>query len=165
MNNGNIPIPPAPWHLTGQAVAFLAMPLTLRLLVNYASSPVGPYLEHALSVPTWLGPRVVQMSVDSQASKIGGREIWGYPKTLENLIWQRDGQHLIFRRENQVFRLRICGPSFPVNLPFWTIQTLNGADVRVPAHIKARVKLAFRGRQVALFVQEFAMTFEPPQPL
>ncbi len=158
-------IPPAPWHLTGQAVAFLAAPLTLRLLVNYASSPVGPYLEHALSIPTLRGPRVIQMSVDSEASKIGGREFWGYPKTLENLSWRCDGKHLIFRRENQTFRLRICGPSFPIALPFWTIQTLNGADVCVPAHIKARLKLAFRGRQIALFVEEFAMTFEPPQPL
>lgn len=158
-------IPRAPWHLTGQAVAFLAAPLTLRLLVNYASSPVGPYLEHALSVPTWLGPRVVQMSVDSPASKIGGREIWGYPKTLENLSWQRDGNRLIFHRENQTFHLRICGPSFPVALPFWTIQTLDSADVRVPARIRARVKLAFRGRQIALFVEEFAMVFEPPQAL
>ena len=158
-------IPPAPWHLTGQAVAFLAAPFTLRLLVNYASSPVGPYLEHALAVPTWLGPRVVQMSVNSEASKIGGRAIWGYPKTLESLSWRRDGNRLIFRRENQRFRLRICGPSFPIALPFWTIQTLNGADVRVPARIRARVKFAFSGRQIALFVEEFAMIFEPPQPL
>ena len=159
------PIPPAPWHLTGQAVAFLAAPTTLRLLVNYASSPVGPYLEHALAVPTWLGPRVVQMSVNSELSKIGGREIWGYPKTLEILSWQRDGNRLIFRREHQTFRLRICGPSFPIALPFWTIQTLNGENVRVPARIEARAKFAWRGRQIALFVEHFAMTFEPPQPI
>ena len=158
-------IPPAPWHLTGQAVAFLAAPFTLRLLVNYASSPVGPYLEHALAVPTSLGPRVVQMSVNSEASKIGGREIWGYPKTIENLSWQRDGNRLIFRRANQTFRLRICEPSFPIALPFWTIQTLNGENVRVPARLRARVKLALRGRQIALFVEDFAMTFEPPQPI
>ena len=161
----SLSIPPAPWHLTGQAVAFLASPFTLRLLVNYASSPVGSYLEHALAVPTWLGPRVIRMSVDSELSKIGGRAIWGYPKTLENLSWQRDGKHLVFRREKQTFRLRICGPSFPIAAPFWTVQTLNGENVRVPAHIKARVKLAFRGRQIAIFVEEFSMTFEPPQPI
>ncbi len=157
--------PPAPWHLTGQAVAFLATPATLRLLVNYASSPVGPYLEHALSVPTWRGPRVVQMSVNLEASKIGGRTIWGYPKTLESLDWQSDGERLIFRRENQEFRLRFWGPTFPIASPFWTIQTLNGADVRVPAQLKATARLAFRGRQLALFLPEFAMTFEPPQPI
>lgn len=156
------PIPPAPWHLTGQAISFLASPLKLRLLVNYASSPVGPYLEHAISVPTWLGPRVVQMSVDSEASKNGGREIWGYPKTLEQLSWERDGNRLVFRRENQIFRLRIWGPSFPIAAPFWTAQTLNGADVRVPASLKARARLASRGRQLAIFLEEFAMTFEPP---
>ena len=158
-------IPPAPWHLTGQAVAFLAAPLTLRLLVNYDSSPVGPYLEYALCVPTWLGPRVVQMSVNSQLSKIGGREIWGYPKTLENLSWQREGDRLIFRRENQTFRLRICGPSIPIALPFWTIQTLDGENVRVPARIKARLRFAFRERQIAIFAEHFEMIFEPLQPL
>ena len=159
------PIPPAPWTLTGQAVAFLAAPMTLRLLVNYASSPVGPYLEHALSIPTWRGPRVVQMSVDSVASMRGGREIWGYPKTLEILGWQREANHLIFRRKNQTFRLRLCGPTFPIALPFWTIQTLDGADVRVPAHLKARARLAFRGRQAAIFLNAFEMKFEPPQLL
>lgn len=158
-------IPPAPWHLNGQAVAFLAAPITLRLLINYHSSPVGTYLEHALAVPTWLGPRVAQMSVNLEASKIGGREIWGYPKTLEQLNWERDGDNLTFRRENQIFRLRIWGPSFPIAAPFWTVQTLNGADVRVPAKIKAAARLAFRGRQIAIFLQEFAMTFEPPQPV
>ena len=165
MDHEHPPIPPAPWHLTGQAVAFLASPLQMRLLVNYTSSPVGPYLEHALSVPTRLGPRVVQMSVNLEASKIGGREIWGYPKTLEHLSWQRDGNRLVFRRENQTFRLRICGPSFPVAAPFWTIQTLNGANVRVPAHLEATARLAFRGRQIALFLEEFSMTFNPPQQI
>lgn len=158
-------IPPAPWHLTGQAVAFLAAPLTLRLLVNYRSSPVGPYLEHALSIPTWLGPRVTQMSVDLEASMIGGHKIWGYPKTLEQLSWLRDGDKLIFRRENQTFRLRIWGPTFPIAAPFWTIQTLDGENVRVPAQLKARARLAFRGRQIAIFLEDFAMTFEPPQPV
>ena len=158
-------IPPAPWHLTGQAVAFLAAPSMLRLLVNYASSPVGPYLEHALAIPTWRGPRVVQMSVDSELSKIGGRAIWGYPKTLENLSWTRENKHLIFRRQNQTFRLRICGPSVPIVAPFWTIQTLDGAAVRVPARIEARARVAFRRRQIALFVERFAMIFEPPQTL
>lgn len=158
-------IPPAPWHLTGQAVSFLAAPLTLRLLVNYRSSPVGPYLEHALGVPTWLGPRVTQMSVDSEASMISGREIWGYPKTLEQLSWLRDGDKLIFRRKNQIFRLRIWGPTFPIVAPFWTIQTLDGENVRVPAQLKARARLASRGRQIAIFLEDFAMTFEPPQPV
>ena len=163
--NKTPPIPPAPWHLTGQAAAFLAAPTTLRLLVNYASSPVGPYLEHALSVPTHLGPRVIQMSVNSELSKIGGRAIWGYPKTLEVLSWWRNGERLIFRRENQEFRLRLCGPSFPIAAPFWTVQTLNGADVRVPAKLQATARLAFRGRQMAIFLEEFAMTFEPPQAI
>lgn len=156
-------IPPAPWRLTGQAVAFLASPLTLRLLVNYQTSPVGPYLEHALARPTWRGPHVFQMSVTLEDSLIGGREIWGFPKTLENLRWQKNGARIIFRRENQIFRLRVCGPRFPLSLPFWTMQDLRGHAVRVPGNIRAMAQFAFRGRQLALLLCEFRMIIEAPQ--
>ena len=159
------PIPPAPWTLTGQAVAFLASPLTARLLVNYQTSPVGPYLEHALACPTLRGPHVFQMSVSLAASKRGGREIWGFPKTLEHLEWRQSGERLLFRRENQMFRLRIVGPQFPLALPFWTVQILNARKVRVPGRIQARARLAWRGRQLALFLSEFEMTIEPPVDL
>ena len=156
------PIPPAPWTLSGRAVAFLAAPLTARLLVNYQTSPVGPYLEHALARPTLRGPHVFQMGVNLEASKRGGREIWGFPKTLESLEWRQSGEQLSFRRENQTFRLRTFGPQFPLWLPFWSAQTLNGNAVRVPGRIRARAQLAWRGRQLALFLREFEMTIEPP---
>lgn len=161
----DINIPPAPWTLTGQALVLLASPLTARLLVNYQASPVGPYLEHALARPTLRGPHVFQMSVTLAASMRGGREIWGFPKTLENLSWQSDGARVAFTRENQTFRVRVWGPLFPLALPFWTVQNLNGADVRVPGCIKATAQLASVGRRLALFLPHFVMTIEPPVAL
>lgn len=158
-------LPPAPWHLTGQAVAFLASPLTVRLLVNYQNSPVGPYLEHALVRPTWRGPHVFQMGVTCEASLRGGREIWGFPKTLENLSWNRSGTRIIFRRETQTFRVRACGPRFPLASSFWAIQNHNGQTVCVPGRIRATAQLAFQGRQIALFLPTFEMTIEAPVAL
>ncbi len=161
----NTLIPGAPWVLHGEAALFLASPFRARLLVNYRDSPVGPYLEHALCEVTRRGPHVFQMSVDLEASKTGGREIWGFPKTLENLGWKRRGAGLEFRRESQKFRLRIVGPSFPLALAFFTIQNLRGADVRVPGNIRARARIGFRGRQIAVFVEDFEMKFNGPVPL
>ncbi|PQV64539.1 Acetoacetate decarboxylase (ADC) [Abditibacterium utsteinense] len=158
-------IPDAPWILHGEAALLLASPRHARLLVNYRDSPVGPYREHALGEMTRRGPHIFQMSVDLEASKIGGREIWGFPKTMENLSWNRRGANLEFRREEQDFRLRVAGPSFPIALAFFTVQNLRGADVRVPGQIKARAKIAFRGRQIALFIESFEMKFDAPVPL
>ena len=158
-------IPDAPWILHGEAIALLASPFSLRLLVDYRDSPVGPYREHALAQMTWRGPHVFQMSVDLEASKIGGRTIWGFPKALEYLAWIRCENRVEFRRESQIFRVRKMGPSFPIALAFWTIQNLNGADVRVPGQIRARARLGFRGRQIALCVEDFWMKFDAPASL
>lgn len=158
-------IPDAPWILHGEAALLLAAPFRARLLVNYRDSPVGPYREHALCELTRRGPHVFQMSVDLEASQIGGREIWGFPKTLENLSWNWRGDHLEFRRENQKFRVRTIGPSFPIALAFFTVQNRRGIAVRVPGHIQARAKIGFRGRQIALFVADFEMKFDGPIPL
>lgn len=155
-------IPDAPWILHGEAALLLASPFCARLLVNYRDSPVGPYREHALARLTSRGPHVFQMSVDLKASMLGGRQIWGFPKTLETLSWEKRGDHLEFQRETLKFRLRAVGPSFPLALRFWTVQNLNGQSVRVPGQIRARARLAFRGRQIALVVEDFRMKFEAP---
>ncbi len=155
-------VPDAPWILHGEAAIMLASPFCTRLLVNYRDSPVGAYREHALARLTWRGPHVFQMSVDLVASMIGGRKIWGFPKTLETLSWKKRENRLEFRRKSQVFRLKSVGPSFPLALGFWTVQSLNGREVRVPGQIRARARLAFRGRQIGLMVEDFEMRFEGP---
>ncbi len=158
-------IPDAPWILRGEAVVFLASPLAARLLVNYRESPVGPYREHALARMTARGPHVFQMSVDAEASKIGGRLIWGFPKTLEDLSWEARGNRIRFRREKQRFEVRKIGPSVPIALSFWTVQTLDNRQVRVPGKIRARLRLARRGRQIAFSIEDFWMQFDAPIPL
>ena len=155
-------IPDAPWVLRGEAMLLLASPFCARLLVNYRDSPVGPYREHALAKMTWRGPHIFQMSVDLTASKTGGRMIWGFPKELEDLGWQNWEDRVRFRRKSQLFRMRKVGPSFPIALPFWTVQNLRGAHVRVPGQIRARVKVAFSGRQIALSIEDFQMKFDGP---
>lgn len=156
-------IPDAPWVLQGEAVAFLASPTSIRLLVRYSYSPVGPYVEHALATLSWRGPHVFQMSVNLDASKRGGREIWGFPKTLESLDWKSMGNRIVFRREAQTFRVRAFGPSFPLALPFWSAQQKGKEWVRVPGKIKGRARLGFRGPQLALVLHAFEMRIEPPQ--
>jgi len=157
------PIPDAPWILRGEAVTFLASWRAVRLLVRYDSSPVGTYLEHALSTLTRKGPHVFQMSVDLEASRRGGREIWGFPKTLETLDWKVDGERIAFRRENQTFHVRMLGPTFPLALPFWTAQQKGAEWMRVPGNIRARARLGFRGRQWALVLTAFEMRIEAPE--
>ena len=157
------PIPSPPWHLRGDAVALLASPFSVRLLVNYAQSPVGPYLEHALATLTLRGPHVFQMSVNLEASMRGGRAIWGFPKTLEPLEWTRAGDRFTFVRAGKPFRVRAWGPSFPLALPFWTAQCKNGTWVLVPGRIRARVRLAFRGAQLALWLGSFSMEIKAPK--
>lgn len=158
-----VSIPGAPWQLQGEAVAFLASPFSVRLLVRYASSPVGPYLEHALATLVRRGPHVFQMSVDLEDSMIGGREIWGFPKTLESLGWSEGGNRIVFRRESQIFRVRAFGPSFSLVTPFWTAQQKGEQWLRVPGKIGGRARLAFRGRQLALVLSSFWMEIEEPQ--
>lgn len=156
-------IPDAPWQLQGEAVALLASPFSVRLLVRYSASPVGPYLEHALATLTRRGPHVFQMSVDLEDSLIGGRAIWGYPKTLESLDWRESGKRIVFRREEQTFRVRAFGPSFSLALSFWSVQQKGAEWVRVPGKIGGRAQLGFRGRQLALVLRSFWMEIEEPQ--
>lgn len=156
------PVPPAPWRLRGDAAAFLASPCSVRLLVRYAQSPVGPYEEHALATLTRRGPHVFEMSVNLLDSMIGGRTIWGFPKTLETLSWQRRGPRILFRREDQTFRVRGVGPAFPLSLAFWTAQRKDDEWVRVPGQIQGRARFGFRGRQLALILEGFDLLIEPP---
>lgn len=158
-------IPPAPWVLHGKAVAFLAPRFRWRLLVKYQQSPVGPYHEHALVILTRRGPSVVQMGVNSEASMLGGRRNWGYPKVLERLSWQSSRRNIVFLRNGKTFRIQKTCLRFPLALPFWTVQELDGQVVRVPATLRGKARLGFRGRQLALILDEFEMRFEAPQPL
>jgi hypothetical protein len=160
-------IPPAPWHLSGEAICFMASPLSFRLLVNYHSSPVGPYHEHALVKFKYangaLAPHVYQMSVDLETSKIGGRTIWGFPKTLEKLLWKKNQERIEFRRGRQQFNISGFGPKIPMSLTFATLQQLDGKWVKVPGKINGNCQGALRGKQFAIIVTDFSLVIDPAQ--
>ena len=155
-------VPPPPWHLTGAAVLLPRGWSTLLALVHYASSPVGPYDELAVSTLTRRGPSVVKMYVTSQASVIGGRKGWGFPKQLGWLRWQRQGRRVAFRAGSREWRVRACGPALPVRARLWSVQVLEGQPVKVPLSISGRMQLAFQGRRIALLIESFEMTVLPP---
>ncbi len=160
-------IPPAPWHLTGTALGMLHISFSHRqcgvlALVHYDHSPVGPYNELALAVLTRRGPSVVQMPVTSPASMIGGRRIWGFPKTLAELNWQRNGERITFTAGKRQWRARAVGPQIPLRLRASSTQQLNGEWVRVPLELKGCARLAFCGRRCVILLELFNMVVQAP---
>ncbi len=135
------------------------------MLVHYETSPVGPYDEWARGVLTGQGPRIVEMLVTSQDSMRGGRENWGFPKQLAALHWKQRGNYIEFQGESETYRLRAWGPHFPLSAKGFCVQTLNGQDVRVPLKIKGQARLAWRGRQAALLVENFVFHVDWPEPI
>jgi hypothetical protein len=159
---------PPPWELSGTALLFLerglfAPRLRARALVHYTHSPVGVYNEVAVAALTQRGLSVVDMPVNLEASRVGGRAGWGYPKSLAAIEWHQHSNRVLVRFEGRVWRARVFGPLFPVRLSASTAQTLNGEDVRAPFHIAGRARLAWNGRRLALFVEEFQLLVSPPQ--
>ena len=152
------------WVLGGSAVLLLRDVKSATALVHYEGSPVGPYDEWAVIEVSRLGPSVVEMLVTSEASLEAGRALWGFPKELAKLSWKQEAQRIVFRKRDEVFRFRSFGIAFPVHAKAWTNQVLDGRDVRVPCTIQGRARLAFRGKQVALLMEDFEMQIFAPVP-
>ena len=151
------------WLLTGSA-ALLLSPRGLVALVHYETSPVGPYDEWARIVFTRSGPRVVDMAVTSEESMHAGRANWGFPKRLAKLSWKRSGARLEFWTESENYRLRLRGPRLPMRAKFFCVQTLEGREVRVPLKSSGQARIAWRGRQIALLIEDFVFEVNPPVP-
>lgn len=159
--------PPPPWHLTGQAAVFLHSWREVQLLVSYDTSPVGPYEEYVIVTVTRRGPSVTVMEVTSEASRRGGRANWGFPKVVAPLEsdWRRGRWR--FQRRGRNTHIRPIGPSIPFRLKAFTIQTLEDSLVRVPTRSAGKFRLAFRGRQIGLYLTTFHLTVDVtrcPQP-
>jgi hypothetical protein len=62
------------------------------MMVNYKSSPVGPYHE-LLFIPGKFGSKnrysITKIYVDTNTSKDNGRYNWGIPKETKPFIWQK----------------------------------------------------------------------------
>ncbi len=158
----NSKLPQAPWRLTGNA-ALLLSNSGGAALVRYQTSPVGAYEEFARCVLTKRGPRVVEMLVTSEKARRGGIENWGFPKQLADLRWQQRAKRIEFRKGDAVYRLRAFGPRIPLCVRFFCVQTLNNQEVRVPFSLRGKARLAWRGRQIALLVEDFVFDVEAPK--
>ncbi len=167
MTHENLEIASPPWTLRGDAFAFcdrvLNGLLCVRAFVCYTQSPVGAYNEMASAVLTKRGPSVEEMPVTLEASMLGGRANWGYPKTLERIEWTRDGNRVLVRARNRTARARISRFSIPISVKAWTAQKLNGVWVRAPFQIAGRAHFAFFGRRLGVFVEDFTMTVSKPR--
>lgn len=161
----------APWTLTGEALVMLRDAKTVLALVNYHTSPVGPYRELAEAClvrrSKYFGPGVVKMWVDSVGSMALGRAIWGFPKTRRAMAWESNRRRIKFRASDGTkvlwWRARTFGPAFAIALRGFCVQELEGQAVKVPIVFRGRARLALRGKQLAIAVEEFTMVVEVPQ--
>lgn len=157
--------PHAPWSLTGECMLAWArgrdarvreLPGDLQALpgpcmvtaARFESSPVGPYLELAVSEPARLGARpgmcVTTMVVDSHDSRVGGRLNWGFPKELGALVWDSSGEERTLVWEERSLRVHAVpgGPSVPVFLPMRALQRRADGMVVVPGHLRGRARVS-----------------------
>lgn len=156
---------PAPWDLAGACVVALVCrpaaadrlpeglePLGRWLVVVaacYSGSTVGPYLELAVGRPARLGRHpglcVTTMVVSSAESRDGGRDNWGFPKTVGALGWSEgDGRPSLRWDDHDVVvapRGR-SGAGVPVAAPLRALQRRADGLVVVPATVRGRARPA-----------------------
>lgn len=154
---------PAPWSLVGEGIiliykfraawigqhalltpsqcASFSGGLGYVMLVNYLSSPVGPYRE-LLVIPGKFYPHrrqsITKIYVDTDASTANGRFNWGIPKETKPFTWRcvKDTDSIIVGEESAPIltcRIRSGGPAVPITtklLPIRLHQELEGATFR-----------------------------------
>ncbi|MFI6094514.1 acetoacetate decarboxylase family protein [Lentzea sp. NPDC051213] len=153
--------PPEPWHLRGSLVISLFrvprrrapqdhLPAGARLItlagnvfvavafVSYEPGGVLSYEELLVASPVWdrggVAVSVPQIWVDSEESRQGGREMWAIPKHLAR-----------FGQGSSIAGAAVAGG---VALPGrwkvkgWTVQRLDGRDVRTRTVVSGRLRLA-----------------------
>ncbi|HEX7304851.1 acetoacetate decarboxylase family protein [Lentzea sp.] len=156
--------PPEPWHMRGSAVISVFrvprgvvpaqhLPSGARLIslagntfvavafVTYAPGSVLTYDELLVAAPVLdrgsVAVTVPQIWVDSEASRDGGRELWGIPKKLARF---GQGSSIAAVAVTGGLKLpggwRFAGP---------TAQRLDGRDVRAHAGMSGRIRLVRTG--------------------
>ena len=161
---GEVDAPPGPWTLAGEFVVALVgarpsgSPLPpeldpvpgpgLLVAARYDASPVGPYLELALSEPARCGARlgmcVTTMVVTTPQSRLGGRANWGLPKELGTLDWSCDGTTRVLRwvERDIVVRATPLGPPLPALVPLRALQRRADGPVVAPVRVSGRARTA-----------------------
>jgi hypothetical protein len=144
---------PAPWQLEGEGIILIykfskkwvenfgQLPSELAgkfkgglgflILVNYTSSPVGPYHE-LLLIPGRFSPHgkqsITKIYVDNEASTQNGRANWGIPKKTLPFSWIEENgisSIKIFSGERTVFSCKVI----PRGIPFPTSTSLLPIDL------------------------------------
>jgi len=100
----------------------------LVVAARYDQSPVGPYIELAVSEPARLGARVgmcvTTIVVTTADARRTGRANWGMPKELGTIDWFEDGdaRGLRWVERDIVVRGVPVGPPLPALVPFRSLQ-------------------------------------------
>lgn len=152
---------PAPWKLEGEGIILIYrfskewlegngdLPDHLKenfkgglgylMIINYSSSPIGPYKE-LLFIPGKFAPfrkhAITKIYVSTEVSTQNGHKNWGIPKETLPISWEvKDGKELIKVKagEKTVFSCEIKsgGISFPIStslLPIDLHQVWDGVD-------------------------------------
>jgi Acetoacetate decarboxylase (ADC) len=114
---------------------------------HYATSPVGSYLELAVSEPARVGARVgmcvTTMAVNSSAALRGGQENWGFPKELGTLHWSVEGEDraLYWEERGIVMRGVVKGSRpIPAVLPYGSLQRRADGPLWVSGRVRASAR-------------------------
>lgn len=195
----NQPTPP-PWTLTGRAFVLMfnfpekfvkaekllpapfqrrfARGIGMIALVDYATSPVGPYRELAVSPGLVYDEgkklhTVSRIYVDSEASMVSGRANWGLPKELAEFDWrdEYDGQLSrvsVSKDGAQMLSIAFRPGKLALPLPGWLVrlklfQIWEDQAYRTPFRVKGRVRMAQPG-EVVIDTTRFP-SFEQIRPL
>lgn len=136
--------------------------IVLLLVVHYRDSPLGDYDEVVVGLAARphgsarVGAWIEHMAVSQPFTRAAGEQIWGYPKTLDDLTfdhegptasctWSRDGREVL--RVAQPTAGRLPAPPLPVTT--WT--RMDGRTMATSLRARARgVGVGLRGAAVEL---------------
>ncbi|MFN2608789.1 MAG: acetoacetate decarboxylase family protein [Acidimicrobiales bacterium] len=121
---------------------------SLVVAARYDVSPVGPYLELAVSEPARLGASigmcVTTIVVTTADARRGGRANWGMPKELGSLDWFEEGdvRGLRWVERDVVLRGTPVGPPLPTLVPFRSLQHRVDGPVAAAASLRGLARMA-----------------------
>lgn len=168
-------------HLFGRPVVAVG-------LIQYKDSDLGAYNEIILSIPVvldydkssqlsnWLdlyanfdkrrgGQFIIHIPVTSQRSVDGGRNLWGYPKTLESIVHDFSNNKINSRLEDRDTNLLLqwkgslgLGTPIPA-MNLMTYSFLEGSLMKTKVDVKAKMKwFPFADIQLSIKSNITAMT-------
>jgi hypothetical protein len=163
-----VPVAPvrARLHEVGlQAVTARGCALVAVDVLEYTQSTVGPYLELSLGLVAKrggarsLGVWIEALPVTIAAARAAGCEIWGFPKTVRDIVLAQgaDGIRAGLPGEVMISLSAPRGPALRLPLPLAPYSALDGTLLRTPLRVSARSRLVPLG--------EYALALEGDGPV